>query len=106
VLAESGHALYFSRSAIPFPRDREGWWAAASNELFLLHMGVYAYRRTFLLEYAAWPPTTLERVEKLEQLRAVQRGRRIFVLTVERATHGIDTPEQYQAFVTRYRGRQ
>ena len=106
VLAESGHALYFSRSPIPFPRDREGWWAAASNELFLLHLGVYAFRRTFLLEYAAWEPTSLERTEKLEQLRAVQRGRRIFVLTVERATHGIDTPEQYQAFVNRYRGRQ
>ena len=101
VLAESGHALYFSRSPIPYPRDRAEWWN--DNSLFLLHLGIYAYRRRFLLEYAAWPPTALEQIEKLEQLRAVQRGRRIYVLTVDRATHGIDTPEQYQSFVTRYR---
>lgn len=96
VLSESGHALYFSRSPIPFYRDPD-----IAERDYLLHLGLYAYRREFLLTYAGWPPSKLEAIEKLEQLRAVDRGVRIYVMTVARATHGIDTPEQYQAFVLR-----
>jgi 3-deoxy-manno-octulosonate cytidylyltransferase (CMP-KDO synthetase) len=70
---------------------------------YYLHLGIYAYRREFLLEFASWPPTPLERAEKLEQLRALEHGRSIYVLKVRRATHGIDTPEQYAEFVERYR---
>lgn len=97
VLSQSGQALYFSRSPIPFPRDGE----LSADARYLLHLGLYAYRRDFLLGYAAWEPTPLEKTEKLEQLRALERGARIDVLVVDRATHGIDTPEQYEDFVER-----
>ena len=68
---------------------------------YYLHLGIYAYRRDFLLQFASWQPTPLELTEKLEQLRALEHGGSIDVLTVDRATHGIDTPEQYAAFVKR-----
>ena len=100
VLAQDGRAIYFSRSLIPFRRDIGGPAPA-----YYLHLGIYAYRRPFLLQFAGWAPTPLELTEKLEQLRALEHGRSIFVLKVERATHGIDTAEQYAAFVQRYRGR-
>jgi len=98
VVAMDGRAMYFSRAAIPHRRDADGPAPA-----YLLHLGVYAYRRKFLLEYAAWPPSPCEQVEKLEQLRALEHGRCIQVLTVSAATHGIDTPEQYARFVQRWK---
>lgn len=97
VASLSGHALYFSRSPVPF--DRDGSFGDPSS--WTLHLGIYAYRRKFLLEFAGWPPTILEQTEKLEQLRALDHGRRIFVMPVDRATHGIDTPQQYQEFLRR-----
>ena len=97
VRALDGRAIYFSRSVVPHQRDR----ADADPPAYFLHLGIYAYRRRFLLDYAAWPPTPAERAEKLEQLRALEHGRSIYVLIVDRATHGIDTPEQYAAFVER-----
>jgi 3-deoxy-manno-octulosonate cytidylyltransferase (CMP-KDO synthetase) len=99
VLGLDGRAVYFSRSLIPHHRDRASPAAAA----YYLHLGIYAYRRAFLLEFASWQPTPLELTEKLEQLRALEHGRSIGVLTVKRATHGIDTPEQYADFVRRRR---
>jgi 3-deoxy-manno-octulosonate cytidylyltransferase (CMP-KDO synthetase) len=100
VVDQHGLALYFSRSPIPYPRDREDRWTAGI--FFLLHQGIYGYRREFLLNFAKLPPTPLETTEKLEQLRALEHGHRISVLVTERAVNGIDTPEQYQQFVTRY----
>lgn len=96
VLALSGHAVYFSRSAIPHRRDRSG-----EAPRYLLHLGIYAYRREFLLRYASWAPTPLEQAEKLEQLRALEHGAKLFVMPVRRSAHGIDTPEQYAEFVRR-----
>lgn len=93
-----GRAMYFSRSVIPHKRD-----AAGESPAYYLHLGIYAYRRGFLLQFAAWPPTPCERAEKLEQLRALEHGRSIYVLKVSRATHGVDTPQQYAEFVKRYR---
>lgn len=101
VTGVGGHALYFSRSPVPF--DRDGTITDAAK--YQLHLGIYAYRRKFLLEFAAWPPTILEQTEKLEQLRALEHGRRIYVMPVERATHGIDTKEQYEAFLRRVDSR-
>jgi len=98
VLDSAGRALYFSRAKIPFQRD-----PAAARPPYYLHLGIYAYRRTFLLEYAAWRPTPCETAEKLEQLRALEHGRAIDVLIVHRGTHGIDTPAQYAEFVARFR---
>lgn len=94
----NGRAIYFSRSPIPFHRDA----TFTQNVPYDLHLGIYAYRRDFLLEFASWQPTPLEMTEKLEQLRAIEHGRSIHVLKVTRATHGIDTPEQYAAFVKRW----
>ena len=86
-----GYALYFSRSVIPLDRDGEGvgpWYK---------HLGLYAYRREFLLEYVGWEPTPLERTERLEQLRVLERGFRIRVVTVEHDSVAVDTPEALAA---------
>jgi 3-deoxy-manno-octulosonate cytidylyltransferase (CMP-KDO synthetase) len=99
VVSLDGTALYFSRSPIPFYRDG----VPPPGDGYLLHLGVYAYRWDFLSEYTSWEPSPLEKAEKLEQLRALDHGRRIAVIKVNRATHGIDTPEQYAAFVERFR---
>lgn len=101
VMDREGRAMYFSRSPIPFRRDSSDGAAPT----YYLHLGIYAYRRAFLLEYASLAPTPCESAEKLEQLRALEHGRSIYVLKVDRATHGIDTPDQYAAFVERYRKR-
>ena len=95
----NGRAMYFSRSPIPFHRDA----ADGHPPTYYLHLGIYAYARPFLLRMAGWKPTPAELAERLEQLRALEHREEIFVLKVNRATHGIDTPEQYQAFVRRYR---
>ena len=100
VMDPHGRAIYFSRAAIPHHRDETEPRAIP----YYLHLGIYAYRREFLLQYAGWPATPLEKTEKLEQLRALEHGRSIHVLKVSRATHGIDTPEQYEAFVKRVAG--
>jgi 3-deoxy-manno-octulosonate cytidylyltransferase (CMP-KDO synthetase) len=98
VMSEDGHAIYFSRAPIPFHRDGENKESAA----YYLHLGVYAYRWQFLADFTSWPPGSLEKTEKLEQLRALEHGRSIYVTKVARATHGIDTAQQYAAFVKRY----
>jgi len=101
-LTLDGRAMYFSRSVIPHQRDQ----AATNRPAYYLHLGIYAYRRDFLLQYTAWPPTPCELAEKLEQLRALEHGAAIHVVKVERASHGIDTPEQYADFVRRYLARE
>ena len=73
---------------------------------WLLHLGVYAYRRTFLLQLAGWRPSALERAEKLEQLRVLEHGQTMAVEVVEQACAGIDTPQDYEEFVKRYRARE
>ncbi len=98
VISGEGKAMYFSRSQIPFQRDA----TAGPGPTYYLHLGIYAYRRNFLLEYTAWPPTPCELAEKLEQSRALEHGAAIHVVKVERASHGIDTPEQYAEFVKRF----
>jgi 3-deoxy-manno-octulosonate cytidylyltransferase (CMP-KDO synthetase) len=103
VLDRDGHALYFSRSLIPYPRDAGG--RPADPGRWLLHLGIYAYRREFLFRLTATPPCDLERVEQLEQLRALWLGERIAIAVVPDKSAGIDTPEQYAAFVQRYRAR-
>jgi 3-deoxy-manno-octulosonate cytidylyltransferase (CMP-KDO synthetase) len=102
----SGRALYFSRSPIPYDRDGAADFAARPSQ-FLQHLGLYAYRRPFLLELATLPPAPLEQLEKLEQLRVLAAGRVIRVGVVEHAGAGVDTYADYQRFVAAYRqGRQ
>lgn len=84
-----GFALYFSRSRIPFIRDDA---PPPSERPYLLHIGLYVYRRETLLQLAALPPTPLEERERLEQLRALEHGVRIRVAITEHQSFGVDTP--------------
>lgn len=90
----SGHALYFSRAPVPFPRDEACRGGAITERAsFFKHLGLYAFRRPFLLELAKISPTPLERVERLEQLRALQAGFKIMVGEGAYRSCGVDTPE-------------
>jgi 3-deoxy-manno-octulosonate cytidylyltransferase (CMP-KDO synthetase) len=101
VFDNCGRALYFSRSPIPYPREWSDLLMNADPPLFYQHIGVYSYRREFLLQLASLPPARIEQVEKLEQLRVLAAGHSIAVGVVNHATPGIDTPEDYRAFVSR-----
>lgn len=96
VVDRCNRAMYFSRSPIPFDRDNQG-------HVPLKHPGLYVYRADFLQTYVTLPPTPLERSEQLEQLRALEHGYPIAVAVTKVRHHGIDTPEQYEAFVARQR---
>lgn len=98
--ADCGKAIYFSRSVIPYDRDAAG---VGSVQQYLRHLGIYAYRKEFLLRITSLPQTPLERIEKLEQLRAIENGCSILVGKVKHTCDGIDTPEQYAEFVKRYK---
>ncbi len=99
VVGRDGRALYFSRSVIPFDRTAhlQGGPVTAGN--YLKHIGLYAYRREFLLRFPSLPQTPLEKLESLEQLRALEHGHTILVAEVDYQSRGIDTPEDYAAFV-------
>jgi 3-deoxy-manno-octulosonate cytidylyltransferase (CMP-KDO synthetase) len=105
VCDDRGRALYFSRSPIPMVRDGDPNFAARPAR-FLQHLGLYAYRRDFLLKLAATPSHLLEESEKLEQLRVLGTGGTIRVGTIAYAHRGVDTPADYDAFVRAYRERQ
>jgi 3-deoxy-manno-octulosonate cytidylyltransferase (CMP-KDO synthetase) len=102
VCDETGRALYFSRSPIPFVRDGVPNFAAKPPR-FLQHLGLYAYRREFLLRLASLPPAPLELAEKLEQLRVLALGLPIQVGVVEQTGLGVDTYDDYRHFVAAYR---
>jgi 3-deoxy-manno-octulosonate cytidylyltransferase (CMP-KDO synthetase) len=82
-----GNALYFSRFAIPFPRDR------SAPVKYLRHQGIYGFRRKTLLQLVKWKPTPLERAESLEQLRALENGVKVYVLITKHGSPGVDTLE-------------
>jgi 3-deoxy-manno-octulosonate cytidylyltransferase (CMP-KDO synthetase) len=93
-------AVYFSRSPIPYDRGKGG---IGDVKQYLRHVGIYAYRKDFLLKITALPQSPLEKIEKLEQLRAIENGFGILVGKVKHTCDGIDTPEQYAEFVGRYK---
>ncbi len=99
VFDPSGRALYFSRAKIPYDRDDAG------HVRYFLHLGLYAYHAGFLRRFINLPQTPAEKAEKLEQLRALENGFGILVAVVPTAHSGIDTPEDYAAFVERERLR-
>ncbi len=92
VFSADGQALYFSRAPIPFVRDAQTDTAGAHWR----HLGIYAYRRDYLLKLVAEPPCALENIEKLEQLRALHIGCRMKVLQVADVGIGVDTPEDIE----------
>lgn len=87
VLNRKGEALYFSRAAIPFTRDTGGLVP------YFRHQGIYGYTRDLLLRFVRWKTSPLERVESLEQLRALENGVRIKVVMTGSGSPGVDTPE-------------
>jgi len=103
VTNDEGFAVYFSRSPIPFPREASlSWngdrWASMDKEpglfsLYRKHTGLYVYRREYLLEFTRLPPSKLERIEMLEQLRALENGARIKVIETSERSIGVDTQE-------------
>jgi 3-deoxy-manno-octulosonate cytidylyltransferase (CMP-KDO synthetase) len=98
----AGRALYFSRAPIPFVRDGRPDLTTQPPR-FLQHLGLYAYRREFLLRLAELCPDPLEELEKLEQLRVLANGFVIRVGIVRHAAIGIDTRADYEQFVGMYR---
>lgn len=96
-------ALYFTRALAPYPRDAGG--AVTDPTEYRLHLGVYAFSPESLQRFAAAPPSRLERTEKLEQLRILDMGERIAVAEVVAGAPGVDTPEDYAAFVKRFAAR-
>lgn len=110
VTGSDGNALYFSRSPLPFFRDK---WKDLKDDSFssgkLLcykHVGLYVFRRDFLLEFAAMAPTFLENAEKLEQLRALENGVDIRVVETEFESIGVDTPDDLAKARERFKNLQ
>lgn len=103
VIDAHGRAIYFSRAPIPFPRNWDDALLTADPPNFLQHIGLYAYRREFLLKLAQMPRAGVEQVESLEQLRVLHAGHSITVGVIDEPTIGIDTPQDYREFVARWR---
>lgn len=92
VTDQHGYALYFSRSVIPFDRDQR--FLAQLAAIYRRHIGIYAYRAGFILDYIGWPTSQLEQIECLEQLRVLWQGEAIHVAdALEVPSVGVDTPE-------------
>jgi len=86
VFDKDGYAIYFSRSLIPYNRDNE-------KVRYYKHMGIYGYKREFVIDFAKSRPSILEKAECLEQLRALENGKKIKVIIAEKDSVGVDTPE-------------
>jgi len=106
VTSGDGNALYFSRSPMPWPREASLRHNGNPNVaieaepellgLFRKHTGLYVYRREYLLKFTKLPQSRLEKIEMLEQLRALENGARIKVVEVNERSIGVDTPEDFE----------
>lgn len=90
VVDQTGYALYFSRSVIPYPRDAE------AGAKYFQHIGIYAFRKQALMDFHSLPMKSLEATEKLEQLRYLEFGKRIKMIETNEISIGIDTPEDLE----------
>jgi 3-deoxy-manno-octulosonate cytidylyltransferase (CMP-KDO synthetase) len=99
VTALDGRALYFSRATIPYDRDR------SDHATYRKHLGIYAYRRAALERFAALPPSPLEQLEKLEQLRLLENGIPLYVAAAPFDSIGVDTEEDLRRAEEVLRGR-
>jgi 3-deoxy-manno-octulosonate cytidylyltransferase (CMP-KDO synthetase) len=100
-LAKNGDALYFSRSVIPYPLG-----VHAAGVTYYRHQGIYGYRKDFLAKFVRWKPSPYELAERLEQLRALERGVAIRVLITEHESFGVDSPEDVPRMEERLAGGQ
>lgn len=106
VVDEDGYALYFSRAAIPYwvragpvRVDRPGGAPLVLKAVAFKHIGLYVYRRDFLLRFVSLKPTPLEEAENLEQLRALEHGYKIKVVKVDQKILGVDRPEDIERVI-------
>jgi 3-deoxy-manno-octulosonate cytidylyltransferase (CMP-KDO synthetase) len=99
VISEDCNALYFSRSPIPYLRDVREHSQWLQHHTFYRHIGMYVFRKEFLLKYAAMPESGLERAEKLEQLRILERGYRMKVGITRHDSVSVDTPDDVRRVV-------
>ncbi len=97
VIDSNEYAIYFSRSAIPYDRDRH-------DIDYFAHLGIYGFTRASLREFCALPQSYLENIEKLEQLRAISYGKKIAMIEVESESFGIDTKEDLERAVEKFLG--
>ena len=86
------YAIYFSRSVIPYPRKND-------NISYFKHIGIYGYKRDFVIEYSKMPATELEEIESLEQLRVLENGYKIKVLETKHSLIGVDTQENLEQVI-------
>ena len=105
VVDSQNNALFFSRSMLPFPRDVKE--ISIANEVlekyqFFRHIGIYGYRKEFLLHYVNMEQSSLEKIEKLEQLRALENGFKIKMIETDSSLMGIDTLEDYEEALKKY----
>ncbi len=98
IVDTGGRVVHFSRSPIPYDRQVGGF---GHESQYLRHMGIYAFRKAFLMIFTSLEQSRLEKIEKLEQLRAIEHGYTIVAGKIGHAWEGIDTPEQYRVFVKR-----
>ena len=103
VVGGRGNGLYFSRAPVPYSDALASAAVTGVEVEWLQHIGMYAYRRTFLARLATLPPTALEKRERLEQLRVLENGYTIRVGVTENRHLGVDTEEDYRQFVAEYR---
>jgi len=117
VIDKNSYAMYFSRASIPFIRDGNihSSCSAAEEILdeantdnntsfhFLKHLGIYMYRKDFLMSFSSLPVPKAEKLEKLEQLRVLSNGYKIKVVVTPCTCEGVDTPEDFERFLEKYR---
>lgn len=102
VLDKDGYAMYFSRASIPHIRDKSNGTEFTAFPI-LKHLGIYIYRRDFLLGFSNLAIPKIEDAEKLEQLRALSSGHKIKVVITPFTCEGVDTPDDFERFLDRYR---
>lgn len=105
VVDKNFDALYFSRSIIPFYRDENNYEVWFKNSVYYKHIGMYIYRRKFLLEFVKLPVSNLEKIEQLEQLRVLENVYKIKVAETETDSIGVDVPEDINRVVEYLNGR-
>ncbi|MBD3289537.1 3-deoxy-manno-octulosonate cytidylyltransferase, partial [candidate division KSB1 bacterium] len=103
VLDHQNFALYFTRSIIPFCRDQQDKKDWLNVHTYFRHIGLYVYQNDFLQKYIRMPESSLEKAEKLEQLRVLENGYKIKVAIVDYAPRGVDTPQDLEELKTHLR---
>jgi len=101
VVDAKGYAIYFSRYPIPYVRE-SAEQLHVEDFPYLAHIGIYGYRRDFLMSYCKLPPSRLEQAEKLEQLRAIENGWKIKVAVTPHRSMGVDTEEDFKRFLEKF----